>query len=85
MSETATFPWSFYSILIMFAIFFFSLNVYIATELLSHPWRSPFWILGIIIGFIGLIWSYKWVRIHQAELVEKKRQAEMEEKSEGAE
>ncbi len=66
-------PWSFYAVLISFGVFFFSLNVYILTKLLSHPWTSDLWIVGIVGGFVALIFSVRMVRVHQRRLIEMKR------------
>ncbi|MHA1961479.1 MAG: hypothetical protein ACW99U_14750 [Candidatus Thorarchaeota archaeon] len=71
MSGT-TLPWSFYATIVTFAVFFFSLNVYIVTLLLAHPWASPYWLIGVAVGLVGLIFSYRMVRIHQRELIERK-------------
>lgn len=68
MSE-ASMPWSFYATLLSFALFFTSLNIYILTAILSHPFASPLWLIGIAAGFIALVYSVRMVRIHQAELV----------------
>ncbi len=65
-------PWSFYATLVSFGIFFTSLNLYILTLWLSHPWASPLWLIGVIGGALCLIYSVYMVRIHQAELIEKK-------------
>ncbi len=66
-------PWSFYSTLVSFAIFFASINIYILTNLLSHPLSSDLWLIGVIGGFILLLYSVRMVRIHQRELVDKKQ------------
>lgn len=65
-------PWSFYTTLISFAIFFVCLNIYILTSLFGHPLASDLWIVGIVIGFVMLLYSVRMVRIHQRELVETK-------------
>jgi len=65
-------PWSFYSTLFSFAIFFASINIYILTNLLSHPLSSDLWLIGVVGGFILLLYSVRMVRIHQSELVDKK-------------
>jgi hypothetical protein len=70
--EEVTMPWSLYAVVVTFGIFFFSINVYIITKALAHPWASELWIIGILGGLIGLIYSGRMVRIHQAELVAKK-------------
>ena len=67
-------PWSFYATLAAFAIFFASLNIYIITLWLSHPMTSPLWLVGVVVGALCLVYSIRMVRIHQAELVEMKRQ-----------
>jgi hypothetical protein len=70
-------PWSFYSTIVTFGIFFFCLNVYILTKVFTHPYASELWLIGVIIGLIGLLYSVRMVRVHQAELVLMK---ELEEK-----
>ncbi|MGY5860514.1 MAG: hypothetical protein RTU63_14175 [Candidatus Thorarchaeota archaeon] len=65
-------PWSFYATLASFAIFFACVNVYILTSLLDHPLGSDLWIIGIVAGFIMLLYSIRMVRIHQRELIEQK-------------
>ncbi len=65
-------PWSYYAVIITFGIFFASLNIYGFTLWLTHPLASPLWLIGVLIGGVGLIYSIRMVRIHQAELVEKK-------------
>jgi len=67
-------PWSFHASLISFAIWFASLNIYVFTLWLAHPFASPLWLVGVIVGVLCQIYSYRMVRIHQAELIEKKRQ-----------
>ena len=67
-------PWSFYSTLISFAIFFASINIYILTNLLSHPLSSDLWLIGVVGGFILLLYSVRMVRIHQQELVDKSKE-----------
>jgi hypothetical protein len=69
-------PWSFYSTLVSFAIFFFCLNVYILTKLLSHPYASELWLIGVGVGLLSLIYSIRMVRIHQAQLILKKQSEE---------
>ena len=66
-------PWSFYATLASFALFFASLNIYILTLWLAHPMASPLWLVGVVVGALCLVYSIRIVRIHQAELVEKKR------------
>ncbi|MHA1963376.1 MAG: hypothetical protein ACXACG_03450 [Candidatus Thorarchaeota archaeon] len=67
-------PWSYYATLVSFGIFFGSLNIYILTLWLAHPWASPLWLVVVIVGALCLVYSVRMVRVHQAELVEKKRQ-----------
>jgi hypothetical protein len=69
-------PWSFYATLITFAIFFFSLNVYLLTRIFAHPYASDLWLIGVIIGLVGLLYSIRMVRIHQAELIARKQELE---------
>ncbi len=66
-------PWSFYAVLVSFGVFFASLNIYILTIYLDHPFASPLWLIGVFIGLMALIWSVRMVRIHQAMLIDKKR------------
>jgi uncharacterized membrane protein (DUF485 family) len=66
-------PWSFYATLVSFAIFFVFLNIYILTNLLAHPLASDLWLIGIVIGFVMLLYSIRMVRIHQRELIENKQ------------
>jgi len=72
-------PWSFYSTLLTFGVFFFCLNVYILTALFHHPYASPLWLVGMAVGLIGLLLSIRMVRIHQAEMIERKRAQRIEE------
>ncbi|MHA1935534.1 MAG: hypothetical protein ACW97A_09640 [Candidatus Thorarchaeota archaeon] len=65
-------PWSYYATIVTFGIFFASLNIYILTLWLVHPLASPWWLLGVVIGLLGLLYSLRMVRVHQRELVEKK-------------
>ena len=65
-------PWSFYSTVVSFGIFFVCINIYVLTGLLSHPLSSDLWLIGVAIGFILLLYSIRMVRIHQRELVEGK-------------
>jgi hypothetical protein len=65
-------PSSYYAVIITFGIFFASLNIYIFTLWLAHPLASPFWLIGVGIGAVGLIYSVKLLRLQQRELVEKK-------------
>ncbi|MHA2024255.1 MAG: hypothetical protein ACW98U_00020 [Candidatus Thorarchaeota archaeon] len=71
MSQSSM-PWSYYAVILTFGIFFASLNIYILTLWLSHPFANPLWLIGVVIGAIGLIYSIRMVRVHQRELVEKK-------------
>jgi hypothetical protein len=72
-------PWSFSALLVTFAIFFFSLNVYILTSLLSHPWASDLWLIGIAAGGAGLLYSIRMIRVHQRQLIEAKNKSEYQE------
>lgn len=65
-------PWSFYATLVSFAIFFACLNIYVLTMLLAHPLSSDLWLIGVVAGFVLLLYSIRMVRIHQKELIEKK-------------
>ncbi|MHA2046236.1 MAG: hypothetical protein ACW99G_15715 [Candidatus Thorarchaeota archaeon] len=65
-------PWSYYAVILTFGIFFASINIYIFTLWLAHPLASPFWLIGVVIGGVGLIYSIKMVRVHQQVLVKKK-------------
>jgi len=71
-------PWSFYAILISFAIFFGSLNIYIVAKWLNHPFSSELWLIGVIIGFVALLYSIRVMRIHQRELIIQKEEAKRE-------
>ncbi|MHA2151940.1 MAG: hypothetical protein ACXAAO_14155 [Candidatus Thorarchaeota archaeon] len=71
MSQTFM-PWSYYAVILTFGIFFASINIYIFTLWLAHPLASPFWLIGVMIGGVGLIYSIKMVRVHQQVLVKKK-------------
>ncbi|MHA1216946.1 MAG: hypothetical protein ACTSPX_06475 [Candidatus Thorarchaeota archaeon] len=71
-------PWSFYAVLISFGVFFFSLNVYILTKLLSHPLETDLYLIGIVGGFVALLYSVHMVRVHQQELIEAKRKRDAE-------
>jgi hypothetical protein len=68
-------PWSFYAVIVTFAIFFFSINAHILTIWLSHPLQSDLWLLGVGIGLVGLLYSIYMARIHQSELITAKEQA----------
>jgi type VI protein secretion system component VasK len=72
-------PWSFSVLLVTFAIFFFSLNVYIVTSLLSHPWASDLWLIGVVVGGIGLLYSIRMLRVHQQQLIEARNEREHQE------
>ncbi|MBY8996375.1 MAG: hypothetical protein KGD60_01495 [Candidatus Thorarchaeota archaeon] len=74
-------PWSYYATLASFGIFFGSLNIYILTLWLAHPMASPLWLIGVVIGMLCLVYSVRMVRVHQAEIVEKKRKETFEETS----
>ncbi|MFW9920134.1 MAG: hypothetical protein ACFFED_11070 [Candidatus Thorarchaeota archaeon] len=67
-------PWSYSAAIITFGIFFFSLNVYIFTLIMSHPFASPLWIVLAGVGLIGFAFSLRMARIHQEELVLKKQE-----------
>ena len=73
-------PWSFYAILISFAIFFASLCIYVMTTIIHHPYASDLWLIGVFGGFICLLYSIRMVRIHQREMIERKEK--MSEQSE---
>ena len=69
-------PWSFHATILTFAIFFFSLNVYVLTKIFAHPYASDLWLIGVIIGLVGLLYSIRMVRIHQAEFIARKQEEE---------
>ena len=69
-------PWSFHATILTFAIFFFSFNVYVLTKIFAHPYSSDLWLIGVIIGLVGLLYSIRMVRIHQAELIARKQEEE---------
>ncbi len=71
-------PWSFYAVLVSFGIFFASLLLYTLTLIFAHPFASPLWLIGVVVGGLGLVYSIQMVRIHQAELIEKKQQESSE-------
>ncbi|MFW9956937.1 MAG: hypothetical protein ACFFCT_02610 [Candidatus Odinarchaeota archaeon] len=75
MSSQQKMPWSFYSTIISFAVFFACLNIYILTKWLNHPLSSEFWLVGVLVGFGWLAYSIRMVKIHQKEMVERKRTA----------
>ncbi|MHA1779968.1 MAG: hypothetical protein ACTSYL_03765, partial [Candidatus Thorarchaeota archaeon] len=62
MTETKM-PWSFYAVLISFGVFFASLNIYVLSEILSHPLPNDPWLFGIVGGFIALLYSVYMVRV----------------------
>jgi len=66
-------PRSYYAIIISFGIFFFSLNVYILTKWLSHPFASELWLIGIFGGLAMLLYSVWILRKHQKKLIEAKQ------------
>jgi uncharacterized protein (DUF983 family) len=74
----ASMPWSYYAVILTFGVFFASLNIYGFTLWLSHPLASPLWLIGVILGAVGLIYSIKMVRIHQRELIEKNHPEEID-------
>ncbi len=65
-------PLSFYLTLVTFGVFFACLNIYILTAILNHPWASPLWLVGVLIGLAGLIYSAVLVRRDQRRLVSEK-------------
>ena len=74
--STTSMPWSFYATIATFGVFFFCLNVYILTKVFSHPYASELWLIGVLGGLIGLLYSIHMVRVHQAELIQKKKNEE---------
>jgi hypothetical protein len=70
-------PWSFYSTLLSFAVFFACINIYLLTSILGHPLASDLWLIGVVMGFVLLMYSVRMVRIHQRELVEKKENEQL--------
>ena len=66
-------PWSFYSTLASFGVFFASANIYILTTWLNHPFKSDLWLIGVVVGLVWLAYSIHMVRRHQQELIDKKR------------
>ncbi|MHA1907507.1 MAG: hypothetical protein ACW98Y_09460 [Candidatus Thorarchaeota archaeon] len=66
-------PSSYFAVIVTFGIFFFFLNAYILTLILSHPLASPLWLVISFAGLIGLIYSYRLVRVQQEQLIEEKR------------
>ncbi|MFW9961023.1 MAG: hypothetical protein ACFFDV_08390 [Candidatus Thorarchaeota archaeon] len=73
MSNQRKMPWSFYSTLASFAVFFACTNIYILTRWLNHPLFSEFWLIGVLVGLVWLLYSIRMVRIHQKEMIERKR------------
>lgn len=69
-------PWSYYAVILTFGLFFASLNIYGFTLWLAHPLASPLWLIGVVIGAVGLLYSIRMVRLHQREMIEKKHQEE---------
>ncbi|TFG10829.1 hypothetical protein EU538_00565 [Candidatus Thorarchaeota archaeon] len=69
-------PWSFFATIASFGVFFFSLNVYLLTLWLDHPWANPLWLIPTVGGLFALVFSLHWVRIHQAELQSRQQSAE---------
>ncbi|MFW9806225.1 MAG: hypothetical protein ACFFFK_05800 [Candidatus Thorarchaeota archaeon] len=76
-------PSSFYAMLISFGIWFASLNIYILTLWLAHPWASPLWLIGVAVGILSQVYSYRLMKKQQAELIVKKRQETSSETTEG--
>jgi hypothetical protein len=72
--STKSLPWSYYAVIVTFAVFFFSVNAHLLTIWLSHPMQSDLWLLGVGIGFVGLIYSIYMARIHQRELIAAKKE-----------
>ena len=72
--STKSLPWSYYAVIVTFAVFFFSINAYLLTIWLSHPMQSDLWLLGVGIGLVGLMYSIYMARIHQRELIKAKEQ-----------
>ncbi len=70
-------PWSYSASIVTFGVFFFSLNVYVLTLILNHPFASPLWIVISMIGFVGFGYSLRMARIHQAELVRLKQDSDL--------
>jgi len=42
------------------------------TTLLDHPYASDLWLIGVIGGFILLLYSVRMVRVHQREMIDMK-------------
>ncbi|MHA1484881.1 MAG: hypothetical protein ACTSPR_06150 [Candidatus Thorarchaeota archaeon] len=72
-------PWSFSAILVTFAIFFFLLNVYVGTKLISHQWASDLWLIGIVVGGAGLLYSIRMIRMHQRQMIADKEASKQQE------
>jgi uncharacterized membrane protein (DUF485 family) len=75
MSSQQKLPWSFYSTLASFGLFFACVNIYIITKWLNHPLSSDLWLIGIVIGFMWLVYSVRMVRIHQHEMINRKQRS----------
>ena len=73
MKSRGKMPWSFYSTLASFGVFFASANMYILTAWLDHPFKSDLWLIGVVIGLVWLVYSIHMVRKHQQELIKKKQ------------
>jgi len=73
MNSERKMPWSFYSTLASFGVFFASANMYLLTTWLNHPFRSDLWLIGVVVGLVWLLYSIHMVRIQQQELVKKKQ------------
>ncbi len=69
-------PWSYSAAIVTFGVFFFSLNMYIFTTILSHPFASPWWIVISATGLVGFIFSLWKAKVHQAELIARKQREE---------
>ncbi len=72
--STKSLPMSYYAVIVTFAVFFFSVNAHLLTIWLSHPMQSDLWLLGVGIGFVGLMYSIYMARIHQRELIAAKKE-----------
>ena len=73
MKSRQKMPWSFYSTLASFGVFFASANMYILTKWLDHPFSSDLWLIGVVIGFLWLVFSMHMVSKQQQELIRKKQ------------
>lgn len=69
-------PWSYTAAIVTFGVFFFSLNMYIFTAILDHPYASPWWIVASVVGLVGFIFSLWKARAHQAGMVARKQRGE---------